>query len=190
MKQDTTRLQRLFEDYYLPLVAIARLYVRDKMVAEDIVADSFVNFHFALPSLPEDTKCEAYLTTIVKNKSLNYLKSLAVHKRVEEQMSLHQSRLVQEGIRSLSSLEPEELFASEVQRLVNMAMDRMDDLTRAVFLESRYSDKTYDEIARDLGISPRRVHTEIQKSLKLLREALQDYLPVWLLTLYLEHIFR
>lgn len=190
MKPDPARLQRLFEDYYRPLVGIARLYVRDKMVAEDIVADSFVNFYFALPSLPEDTNCKAYLTTIVKNKALNYLKSLAIHKRVEQQMSLHQSRLVQEGIRSLSSLEPEELFASEVQRLISKATDRMDDLTRAVFLESRHSDKTYDEIARELGISPRRVHTEIQKSLKLLREALKDYLPAWLLTFYLEHIFR
>ncbi len=190
MRQDPACLTRLYEDLHDPLVRIARLYVRDRMVAEDIVADSFVRLHRAMPSLPEDTNLEGYLVTIVKNLSLNYLKSVAIHKRAEEEMSNHQVRLIREGIRSLSSLNPEELFASDVQRLVNEAMDRMDDLTRAVFMESRYSDKTYAEIARDLGISVRRVHTEMQKSLNLLRAALQDYLPAWLLTLYLDHIFR
>lgn len=190
MELDSARLTCLYKELHHPLVRVAQLYVRDRMVAEDIVADSFVRLHHAWPNLAEDTQLEAYLTTIVKNQALNYLKSVATHKRVEETLSDHQSRMIQEGIRSLSSLEPEALFASEVQQLVEEAIARMDELTREVFLKSRYSDKTYQEIARDLHISSRRVHTEIQKALKTLRLALEDYLPAWLLTLYLSQIFK
>ena len=190
MTLDSYKLTRLYNDYREPLVTVARLYVRDRMVAEDIVADSFVKLYHALPSLPEDTRVEAYLTTIVKNQCLNYLKSVKVHKAVEGDMKDHQQRLVDEGIRGLSALEPESLFASEVQRIVSETLGKMENLTQRVFAESRYSGKTYNEIADTLGIPPRKVHTEIEKALKLLRKALSDYLPAWLLTLYLEHIIK
>ena len=190
MKHASSKLVRLYEDYREPLVTVARLYVRDRGVAEDIVADSFVKLHHAMETLEDNVNLEAYLTTIVKNQCLNYLKSIRVHQRVEEDMLDHQQRLVSEGLRSLSTLDPEQLFASEVQRLVNDAMDMMDDLTKRVFSESRYSGKTYKEIAVELGIPPRKVHTEIEKALRLLRVALADYLPAWLLVLYLEHILK
>lgn len=190
MKYSSSKLVRLYEDYREPLVLVARLYVRDRMVAEDVVADSFVKLHHAIETLDEDANLEAYLTTIVKNQCLNYLKSIRVHQRAEENMLDHQQRLVNEGIRSLSSLDPEQLFASEVQHLVSDAMDQMDELTKKVFSESRYSGKTYKEIAAALGIPPRKVHTEIEKALRLLRVALADYLPAWLIVLYLEHLLK
>ena len=190
MKHTSSKLVRLYKDYREPLVTVARLYVRDRVVAEDIVADSFVKLHHAIDSLDDDANLEAYLTTIVKNQSLNYLKSIQIHQRAEEDLLNHQQRLVNEGIRSLSTLDPTQLFASEVQRLVSETLDGMDELTQRVFSESRYSGKTYKEIADELGIPARRVHTEMEKALRLLRVALADYLPAWLLALYLEHILK
>ena len=68
MTRDSKKFVALYNDYREPLVSIARLYVRDRMVAEDVVADSFVRLHHAMPTLPDDTNLEAYLTTIVKNQ--------------------------------------------------------------------------------------------------------------------------
>ena len=184
------QFKKLYEDYCDRLVTVSRLYVRDRMVAEDIVADSFVRLYRAAGSLPADVKLEAYLMTIVKNQSLNYLKSLQTHQRVEGEMGSHQDRMVQAGTRSLSSLDPQQLFASEIQRLVAGAMDTMPQMTRQVFSASRQSGKTYQEIADELGISNRRVHTEMEKALAALRVALKDYLPAWLLVLYLDHLMK
>ena len=93
-------------------------------------------------------------------------------------------------MRSLGTLEPKQLFTCELQCLVAQAVDSMPELTRRVFWESRYNDKTYQEIAEELGITHRRVHTEMQRALSVLREALKDYLPASLLVLYLQILVK
>ena len=52
----------------------------------------------------------------------------------------------------------------------------MPGLTREVFLASRIGDRTYQEIAMTLGIKERRVATEMQKALDILRKGLRDYI--------------
>ena len=162
------QLAKLYTEYNSRLVTVAQLYVRDRMVAEDIVADSFVKCNAVLQDTPEGMRVEAYLMTIVKNQCLNYLKQKETRSRVESEM-----------MRSLGTLEPEQLFTCELQQL-----------TRKVFWESRYNDKTYQQIAEDLGITHRRVHTEMQRAFSVLREALKDYLPAALLVLYLQILVK
>ncbi len=99
-------------------------------------------------------------------------------------------RMVDASIRTLSSLDPEQLFASEVQHLVSDAVTRMPELARRVFLESRFGGKSYQEIAEQLGIPHRRVHTEMQRALTLLRLSLKDYLPAWLVVSYLNRLIN
>ena len=61
----------------------------------------------------------------------------------------------------------------------------MEELTREIFILNRNTGMTYAEIAAELGISQRRVTSEMQAALSILRKALKDYMPAWLLTLYL-----
>lgn len=184
------QFKHLYEVFQDRLVLVARLYVREQSVAEDIVADSFIRLYRVAPTLPEDVKLEAYLTSIVKNQCLNYLKSVQTHQRVKGEMEAHYQRLAAASIRSLSTLDPSQIFASEVQRLIADAVVTMPELTRQVFFESRYNGKTYQEIADQLGISHRRVHGEMQKALSILRVALSDYLPAWLLAMYLNNLLK
>ncbi len=184
------QFRQLYEEYCNRLVAVARLYVRELAMAEDIVADSFVRLYRAAPSLPEDVRIEAYLVTIVKNQCLNYLKSRKNHQRIEGEMNDRVDRMVDASIRTLSSLDPEQLFASEVQHLVSDAVTRMPELARRVFLESRFGGKSYQESAEQLGIPHRRVHTEMQRALTLLRLSLKDYLPAWLVVSYLNRLIN
>lgn len=173
------KLAKLYTEYNSRLVTVAQLYVRDRMVAEDIVADSFVKLNASVQDITDGMRVEAYLMTIVKNQCLNYLKQKETRRRVESEM-----------MRSLDTLEPQKLFTCELQRLVSQATDSMPELTRRVFWESRYNDKTYREIAEDLGLNSRRVHTEMQRALSILREALKDYLPTAMLALYLHNLVK
>lgn len=173
------QLSKLYKEYRDRLVTVARLYVRENAVAEDIVADSFVQLHAHCREIPSDMNIGAYLMTIVKNGCLNYLKQKETHSRIEAEM-----------LRSLQTLEPSQIFSCELQRLVVQAVNLMPELTKKVFIESRYNEKTYQEIADELGITHRRVHTEMQRALSLLRTALQDYLPASLLMVYLENLVK
>lgn len=178
----------LYNQYRQRFVIIARRYVRDRMIAEDIVADSFVSFWNNRNNIPSDTNLPAYILTIVKNKSLNWLHAQQIHMRIENNIQTTQARLVDANIRSLESCDPERLFASEVQRIVKDATSRMPELTRIVFEKSRNEGKTYAEIAKECGISNRQVASEIQKALAILRNALKDYIPAFMLAFYLNNL--
>ena len=179
---------QLYNMYRQRFVIIARRYVRDRMVAEDIVADSFVSFWNNRANIPSEANLPAYILTIVKNNCLNWLHAQQIHMRIEQQLQTTQSRLIDSSIRSLESCDPERLFAVEVQRITADAMSKMPELTKMVFSKSRNEGKTYAEIAEECGISVRQVTSEIQKALAILRNALKDYMPTFLLALYINNL--
>ena len=108
--------------------------------------------------------------------------------RIEEQLQTRVARIYDSSIRSLEAYNPERLFAGEVHKIVAEAMMKMPELTRIVFAKSRSEGKTYAEIAQECGITHRQVTSEIQKALSILRNALKDYMPTWLLALYLNNL--
>lgn len=171
-----SQFEYLYAQYRQRFVVIAKRYVRDSMVAEDIVAESFITFHKKWDSLPSDINIPAYILTIVKNSCLNYLYAQQLHFRLNQQAASDQARLNEANIRSLSACNPDKLFASEMHSLVVGAIRKMPDLTRIVFIKSREEGKTYDVIAEECGISYRRVTSEIQRALAILRQALKDYI--------------
>jgi RNA polymerase sigma-70 factor (ECF subfamily) len=65
-------------------------------------------------------------------------------------------------------------------------LENLPELTRKVFEAHRFYNKTYAEIADELGIPVRRVTTEMQRALSRLKVALKDYLPVSLILLLLD----
>ena len=179
---------QLYNEYRQRFVIIARRYVRDRMVAEDIVADSFVSFWNKKAEIPSDANLPAYILAIVKNNCLNWLHAQRIHMRIEQQLQTTQARLVDASIRSLEACDPERLFAGDVQKIVTNALTKMPELTRIVFVKSRNEGKTYAEIAKECGISQRQVTAEIQKALAILRTDLKDYIPAGLLIFYLNNL--
>ncbi len=184
----TKSFEDLYTQYRQRFVVIARRYVRNSMVAEDIVAESFVSFYNKCATLPGDTNIPSYILTIVRNNCLNYLHAQQLHLRIDQQAASDQARMVNANIRSLQSCNPEKLFANEIHSIVIEAIRKMPDLTRIVFVKSREEGKTYEQIALECGISVRRVTSEMQKALAALRSALKDYMPAWLLALYLNNL--
>lgn len=59
----------------------------------------------------------------------------------------------------------------------------LPEQTRRIFEMSRYENLSYKEIALRLNISTKGVEFHITKALKVLRVALRDYLPFYLLSL-------
>ena len=65
---------------------------------------------------------------------------------------------------------------SELEQLVDAAIDSLPEKCRLVFVLSRFEELTYNEIADQLGISPKTVENQISKALRILRNTLQPYL--------------
>ncbi len=175
---------QLYTQWYRRFVIIARRYVRDAAVAEDLVTDSFMAFWECRDRLASDLNAPAYLLTIVKNNCLNWLQTQQNHLRIEKQLHGRQYRMVSANLRSLEACDPRRLFADEVTQIVRRAVASMPELTRTVFEANRFHEKTYAEIAEEQGITVRRVTSEIQRALALLRHELKDYLPLACLLFY------
>lgn len=181
----STEFGKLFFEFKPRFVAMAYRYVRDREAAEDLVSDSFLAFWEIRESLPADTNIPAYILTSVKNRCLNHLNAQIRHRKAEQDLHSALTRRLQADMRSLTACDPDLLFSEEIRGILKQAVRRMPETTRRVFLLSRLRNKTYNEIADELGISVHHVNFEIRRALSLMRSELKDYLPAALIALLL-----
>lgn len=179
---------RLFLQYKQAFVDIAFSYVRERMVAEDLVTDSFLTFWNKRAEIT-DENIPAYILTIVKNRCLSFLRSETQHQRVRDGIARRWTNIRQATLHSLEYSDPKTLFLTEVETIVEQQLEAMPATMRRIFIDHRYRDMTYRQIAATYGLSTNQVDFEIRKATRLLRLALKDYLIVLLIILN-SSIFR
>jgi RNA polymerase sigma-70 factor (ECF subfamily) len=158
-----------FHENQEKFLSFAYSYIRDRQEAEDILMESMI-------TLWEDSNLHGLLLTIIKNKALNYLAHLQVRLRAEEEINSHSQRELDLRISTLEACEPDAIFDSEIQHIVQKALKRMPNQSRQIFILSRYQNTPNKKIAEQLGISVKSVEFHITKALKILRTELKDYL--------------
>lgn len=89
-------------------------------------------------------------------------------------------------ISSLKAFDPEEVFSSEITEIVRKALESLPEQTRRIFEMSRYEQMSVKEIAERTSLSAKSVEYHITRSLKVLRVALKDYLPIFYLLFFLD----
>lgn len=177
---------RLFGRCRDQFVTIADSYVHDSTVAEDLVNDSFIRLWEKRDEVVTDN-FEGYLFRIVIRKSLDYLRSRRTQTFVRQKIRSVSDRMLTYEINSLESCDPDKLFAEEIEKIFRECVERMPGITREVFLASRFQNKTYQEIADEYGLSLRKVTSEIQSALRILRHSLKDYLLLLLVFLQMSN---
>jgi RNA polymerase sigma-70 factor (ECF subfamily) len=83
---------QLFNEYYERFIRFAQGYVRERETAEDFVSEAFTQFWENRENLQSDTKPQAYILTIVKNKCLNHLQHIQVRQHAENILFEHEPK--------------------------------------------------------------------------------------------------
>jgi RNA polymerase sigma-70 factor (ECF subfamily) len=148
------------------------------MAAEDIVSEALINLWQVIRKETVEHP-QALLLTILKNKALNYLKHQEVKMAAMESISLKMEHDLNYRITTLEACDPQEVFSNEVTEIVERTLLSLSEQTRQVFEMSRYDHLSVKEIAEQLVLSSKSVEYHITKSLKALRIALKEYLPVF-----------
>lgn len=162
-------------------VDIAFSYVRDRAAAQDIVMDSFVYLWQRREELTNESNLRGYAYMCVRNRCYSHLRQA----NLRGQLSQTDRQLVQSSIETLAKNEIfDKLLGDEVLEIFRAELDKMPARTREIFLASRVEHLTYAEIAERFDIPVRHVTSEIQSALHILRHALKDYLPLFLLFLF------
>jgi RNA polymerase sigma-70 factor (ECF subfamily) len=171
-----SEFERLYLQYRPRFVTIATGYVRDRMVAEDIVTDCFMSYFENRDRLSAEIMPVMYIMTSVRNRCLNWLRDQSTHNRIEEHIQQTSQRSIKANLMSLEVCDPHKLFEDEVSEIVRREISAMPTITQRVLTGLRFEGRSYADIASELGISVRRVEYEVQKAMKKLRNALKDYL--------------
>ena len=175
---EVERFNLLYKSSFNKVCNFACFYVRNKQASEDITMDAFLQLLETMKVESVDNPM-ALLITIVKHKSLDYLKTQV---RREDTIIQWKQRELAIRISNLEGCNPSYIFSQEIKSIVMKTLNQLPEQTKKVFIMNRFENKSGKEIAQTLGISVKGVDYHMNKALKELRAALKDYLPIltWL----------
>jgi RNA polymerase sigma-70 factor (ECF subfamily) len=171
------QFEKLFRDYFTPLVWYAMKIVKDQDTSREIVHSVFVTLWEKADSIDFSRPVKPYLYTSVYNRSVNYLRD---HRKFTSEEKIDPEGFVQDS----NSLE-----VQETEERIYAAIAELPAKTRQIFELSRFENKKYREIAEELNISVKTVEAKMSEALKFLRIKLKDYINI-LIIITLELFYR
>jgi RNA polymerase sigma-70 factor (ECF subfamily) len=173
---DRKAFDELFRMFYSRLLGFAKSYLKDEAVAENIVQDAFLLLWERRDTLRPDSNIQAWLLTVVKNNTINHINRLKRQAQVENTFANRTTRELDLRIASLTACDPEYMFGSEVEQIIQKALNSLPEQCRKVITMSRFGDMSNKEIAEKLDITVKGVEYHITNALRKLRAELKDYL--------------
>lgn len=181
---DLKAFTNLYNTHIGRFTYFAYSFTGDRMAAEDIVLESFMNYWENRERLAEGSNIYAYILTIIKNKCLNHLQRQRTHEEAKAYIKAQDMWELNLHIATLEAINPERIFSEEIRRIVDKTVALLPEPSKTIFMKSRYENKSHKEIAEQMDLSTKSVEFHITKALKVLRVALKDYFPVILLSFF------
>lgn len=165
---DMDSFKYFFDKYYDDLCNFVNIYLRDKVLAEEIVQDIFVYFWENKEKLKINRSVKSYLYSASRFKSLNLLRDTKTRKRLVENME--RTEFIQPD-----QAEDSVIDSVEFRKIIEAAIDQLTPKCREIFLLSKNQELSNKEIAERLGISVKTVENQMTIALKKLREFLLPF---------------
>ena len=158
----------VYKDYYTRLFAFSLQFLPEKD-CEEIVQDTMLWLWENKLTLIPEMSLHALLFTIVKNKCLNKIDQSKTRNKIQDKLM----KLYMEHAITQNSYDFEELKNRFYQALSKIPKDH-----RQAFIQNRFENLSYQDIAEKENISVKTVAYRISQALKQLRISLKDYLPL------------
>ena len=165
---DRKAYDQLYLRYFSALVGYSELF-HPHPEAEDVVQKVLLSLWEKRYSLQIRGTVSSYLFIATRNACLDLLKHGAVHQRAMSDLRLS----IIDNAADWNRYQFDELMI-----LLRKSLSELPEEQRICFEMNRFQDKTYREIARELGISEKTVEYRISQVLKKLQVDLADYLPL------------
>lgn len=159
--------EKVFKDHYPNLCRFAHSIIHDEDKAQSLVQNVFVKLWEDRFRLNEVRSLLPYLTTMVKNEAINYLK------REKRQVKLPKMAEVTPADQSTENL----ISQHDLQEHIIIALNALPERCREAFEMSRFENLPNREIAEAMKISVKGVEALITRSMKILRTKLSEFLP-------------
>ena len=155
----------LYHTYFTAMRGVVSYYIQNADVAQDIVHDGFLIAFYSIGSLKSGAKIEAWLTSIMKNLSLQYLKNESSHKAVAISDAEIDDNL------EAAVEEPRQLSWKELSEMIDQLLEGYGQVSRLAVLDGL----SHKEIAALLGIAPHSSSSQLSHAKALLRRLITEY---------------
>jgi RNA polymerase sigma-70 factor (family 1) len=171
---DTAALNLLWKNNYKALVYFADQLVRNNLLSEDIVSETFVKLWKLHENFDNVPSIRSFLYVTVRNHCYDHLRSQEIHTRIHKEI-LYTSDYVQEMNRDDYDM----MYAEYIQQLY-VQVKQLPERCREVFNMYFFDRLSTREIALALNISEQTVRNQKTKAVAILKSALlkKDILPV------------
>jgi RNA polymerase sigma-70 factor (family 1) len=149
---------------YAPLCRYALTLVKEPHICEDIVQESFLRIWEKRQDLIGTRGLSYYLYTAVRNNCLTFL----------EKQKKTVTGAITGDIAADAPTEPDIQPEVDYDTLFRNAVEQLPPRCREVFVLSRVSGLTYQQIGDTLGISVKTVENQMGKALKMLRSFIRQ----------------
>lgn len=162
---DEIAFKKVYNAYYDKLYFYCLKFVKSEDFARELIQDVFVKLWTQRAQINPDLSLNAYLYTITRNHTLDFLKKVAKDQQLKEALLISAT---------LAHTEAEDnLIFTEYDTLAKQAIQNLPSQRRLIFQLSRRDGLSYEEIANTLSISKNTVKVQMLRALKAIREYLQ-----------------
>lgn len=160
---DSDAFREIYTAYAPFVFDIAVKVLKDKVIAEEIVQDTFVKLWQYRTQLDESKDIKPLLYVSAKRLCLNQIRKFKIANIFLDQLSINPSNEVEENYNR-----------SELEKLLQQPLASMSSQQRRAFELSRNEGFTYQQIADKMGISPNTVRNHIAQALHHIRKFLSS----------------
>ena len=154
---DKEAFRKIYEEYGNKIQVVAFCIVKDHHIAEDILAEVMLKLWKGKFGQVENPT--AFIYEIAKNLSLDYLRKNAEFRKILCFDDIAESEIA--------------LTVESIQSIIDVAviLDKLNDIERDIVLKRVIFKDTYQEVAKDLGISEHIAKRKYKKVINMLKNS-------------------
>lgn len=164
-KGDQIAFKKLYNLYFAKLYQHVINIVKSEQISEDIVHDTFLILWEKRKGIDKSLSLQSYLFTIARNKLFQLLKKASKETELAEIIISSSAN---------NQKTDDEYLLKETEIQIKKAIDKLPHKRRQIFQLHSEKGLTYDEIAKQLGLSRGTINTQMMRSLK----SIKDYLYI------------
>lgn len=162
---DKQAFECFYKQYYKRLYTFVLFLINSEEAAEDITQEAFTRLWEKRESLDEAGSLNGFVRQMSKHLVYDHCRKAKVKRSFEEQLGPHQ----------MADDLLEKIHHKELEHVLKLAMSCLTPEKQAMFRQSRFENKTYAEIARNMGTTPKAVERHMAKSLSFIKKYLFKY---------------
>ena len=158
IESDSIAFQALYQRYFEAITIFLYHRTMSMELTKDFVQEVFTRLWQKREAIDDSKSIKAYIYRIANNLSIDYFRKQGSRKTYLSTMAYKGDKTTDDCI--------------EMQTSINMAVQKLPERLRTVFILSRYEGLKYTEIAETCQISVKTVESRMSQALASLREEL------------------